>query len=578
METLKQKSAKASRIREATVPFPGAVLCLTCAALLCVSCAHFAPKPRGTDTVPVPETFTLYENTAPAPDRWWAIFESDELNRLMDAALAGNLTLQQIYARLDQAEQVARQVGALRWPDLNFNTDLSTTRRRIDAGDADFWNLDVAERKVNALGVVVGESGPSDGDLNATLRDIRSRLEAAQVVLAGPPDTSRTVTTRSYRFGLGTGFEVDLWGRLRAAHRAARLDFAASQEDVYAAMLSLSGTVVRQWLDIVAYRQELDLVRQQLELNKTALDLMTYRYRNGLATALDVFQQRQIVAQTETLLPPLEAGLQSAEHELAVLLGLPPQTDLDITAKALPDAGPLPEPGLPADLLARRPDVRAAGLSLNTADWRVAAARADRLPALRLTASASYGAEEWALVFDNWMATMAASLTGPIFDAGRRKAEVNRARAVAGERLAVYQARVLQSVKEVENALVQETKQAEHIEALKRQLEAVRASHRQAQDRYRKGLIDYLPVLSALTEIQVLERRLVQAEHARLERQAQLCVALGGAWMEEEYAERRDASAADDHGLLRFIRRAAAKEHEEDSYNKPEDMQEQEFP
>jgi outer membrane protein TolC len=192
--------------------------------------------------------------------------------------------------------------------------------------------------------------------------------------------------------------------------------------------------------------------------------------------------------------------------------------------------------------LARRPDVRAAGLDLQAADWRFAAARADRLPSLRLTASASYGADSWALLFDNWAATLAGSLTGPIFDAGRRKAEVERTRAVAGESLARYQERVLVSVKEVENALLQETKQGEYIGALKRALEAVRASYEQAQQRYRKGLNDYLPVLSALTQLQVLERRLVIAEFDRLGDRVSLCLALGGSWMTDTLAATEESN------------------------------------
>ncbi|HQH67056.1 MAG TPA: TolC family protein, partial [Candidatus Hydrogenedentes bacterium] len=211
-----------------------------------------------------------------------------------------------------------------------------------------------------------------------------------------------------------------------------------------------------------------------------------------------VYQQRQIVAGTESLLPPLEAALQTTLHELAVLLGQEPRTELGMVLAALPEVGPLPEPGLPAELLARRPDIRAAGLRLRSADWRVSVARADRLPALRLTGSASYGADDWDLVFDNWAATLAAGVTGPIFDAGQRKAEVERARAVVDERLAAYRESVLIAAKEVETALFEEVKQVEYIEALNRELDAVRNAHEQALLRYRKGSNDYLPVVSAL--------------------------------------------------------------------------------
>ncbi|HIJ74413.1 MAG TPA: TolC family protein, partial [Candidatus Hydrogenedentes bacterium] len=145
-----------------------------------------------------------------------------------------------------------------------------------------------------------------------------------------------------------------------------------------------------------------------------------------------------------------------------------------------------------------------------------------------------YGAEEWDLVFDNWMANLAGSLTGPIFDAGRRKAEIERTRAMAAERLAAYKETVAVAVREVEDALVRETKQRGYLDALRAQLAAAQASYNEALDRYRKGLNDYLPVLSALTAVQILERTLVQAEHDLLVYRVQLHLALGGAWMQQK--------------------------------------------
>jgi outer membrane protein, multidrug efflux system len=512
--------------------------------LFVVSCARFAPENQILSESNAPDAFTLYEETAPVPDRWWELFESEELDRLVDQALEDNLSLQQIYARMTQAEMLARQAGALRWPTLDTTSTISSTVRHLDTGEAPLSDLELLNRNLTAVNTLIGGAPAAGADAATVLRSVQSRLRAADTLMTSPPSSSTTTTTHSYRFGLASGFEVDLWGRLHAAHEAARLEYAATQEDAYAAMLSLSGSVVRQWLAVAAQRQELELIREQRVLNKTTLELMELRYRNGLATALDVFQQRQIVAQTESLIPPLESSIQVNLHELAVLLGKAPREELDLGANALPGLGPLPAPGLPADLLAYRPDVQAAGLQLQTAQWRIAAARANRLPALRLTGSASYGAEEWSLVFDNWMASLAGSLTGPIFDAGQRKAEVERTRAVAEERLARYRERVLQSVKEVENGLLRESKQAEYIEALRRELEVARTSHQQAEERYRKGLNDYLPVLSALTQIQVLERRLVQAEYARHEQRVVLCVALGGTWMKGDLDHRRQQAPA----------------------------------
>ncbi len=507
--------------------------CLAVSALT-VSCARFTPPERGADAVLVPDAFTLYDDVRATPDRWWESFDSEELNRLVEQALVDNLTLQQVYARLVQAEMVAIQAGAPRFPSVEYSGDASIGRRRVDTGQGPD-RLEVLNEKITAWNQLAGTGAIPPANLLEALQDTRTALQAANTLFADTSPSHNISTVRSYRFGLGSSFEVDLWGRVESQYEAALSDLEATREDVYGAMLSLSAIVVREWLTAVAQHQAIALVEKQLELNKTTQDLIELRFRNGLATALDVYQQRQIVAETESILPPLEAALRTTLHELAVLLGRLPREDLGIGTAILPEIGELPDPGLPAELLANRPDVRAAGLRLRSADWRVNVAKADRLPALRLTGSASYGADEWDLVFNNWVATLAAGVTGPVFDAGRRKAEVERTRAVVDERLSGYREQVLEAAKEVENAMFEEVKQLEYIEALERQLDAARNAHEQALLRYRKGLNDYLPVVSALSQLQVAERRLVQAELARLDQRVRLCVALGGSWMAPAY-------------------------------------------
>jgi len=545
-------------------------LAAACLVLALAGCITFAPHDRAAPADVVPDQFSLYDTASPAPERWWESFGSEELNGIVEEALTGNLTLQQMYARLEQAGMVARQARSGLWPALDASSSASVTRQHTDTGDPSV-TIDTLTQKLNAINTLVnntasglnmltgitggagngGDADADDGDANADvaalltdavggletlasgLRTSRSSLQALQTLFAKPASTEMTFTTEAYKLGLEASYEVDLWGRIRSDHKSAILDYQASIGDVYAGMLSLSGSIVLQWCNVVAYQQQLALVRDQIAFNETTEELIELRFLKGQATALDVLQQRQILAQTEALIPPLESGLRTAKHELAVLLGRPPVVDLGIEGDELPTLGTLPEPGLPADLLANRPDVLAAGLRLRSADWQVSAARADRLPSLRLTASASYGADEWDLLFDNWMASLAGSVTGPIFDAGRRKAEVMRTRAVVDERLAAYREAVLDAVKEVENAMFQETKQAEYIEALERQIDTARASYEQAEVYYRKGVNDYLPVLSALSQLQVLERTRVQAQLNNLGYRIQLHLALGGEWMKD---------------------------------------------
>ncbi len=208
-------------------------------------------------------------------------------------------------------------------------------------------------------------------------------------------------------------------------------------------------------------------------------------------------------------------------------LGKPPLTDIDIDRSELPQPPALPPTGLPADLLAARPDVRSAGLQLQAADWQIAAARAARLPALSLKAGARYGQGDFDVLFSNWLLTLSANLTAPLLDGGRRAAEVDRSRALADENLAAYYNTVLTAVKEVEDALISEAKQKEHIEGLQKVVASARRALEEAGVRYRNGLNDYLPVLTQLLTVQGLERDLIRRQADLLAARVQTLPCLG---------------------------------------------------
>lgn len=453
------------------------LLCLGSLLYLCfllTACAPFTPDHREAPGDILPETFSLFGEPSPTPDRWWRSFASAELDALVEEALEENLSLSAAWARFAQARALARQTGADLWPQITAEADAGVRRRHTDG------------------------TGTSDSE--------------------------------NYALGLFSSYEVDLWGRVRAARSSASLNEAASREDLNTAAMTLAANVVERWVEIIASRRQLQLLNEQLEVNTTFLGLVELRFEKGIVSALDVYQQRQAVAAVEAEIPLVEASEQLLRHELALLLGKPAATVFEIRQTELPLPPSLPDLGLPADLLAARPDVRAAGLRLQAADWQVAEARANRLPALRLTAGASYDADALDLLFDNWLLNLAANLTAPIFDGGRRAAVVERQSAVVAENLARYRETVLTAVKEVEDALVRESKQRAHLAALQRQIDVAGKALDQAVDRYRKGLNDYLPVLTQLGSTQRLARDLITRQTALIRYRIALHRALGGDW------------------------------------------------
>ena len=441
------------------------------------SCAHPVIRETADPAIAIPDSWPLFQGAAPVPDRWWEAFGSEELNRLVQLALEGSLDLRQAFFRLEQARALVVRGGASRYPELDLEARASENWKETDTG---------------------------------------------------------THKSRSRDLSLAGSYEVDLWGRVRSEHLKAILEMEASREEMSTAAMTLASEVTLKWLEMISVRRQLDVARAQLETNRTILDLMRLRYLKGMATALDIYQQRQAVAETEAFFPLLEGRMQTLLDGMAVLVGKPPRFDLGLAACSLPDPGPLPDAGIPADLLSKRPDVRAAGMRLRAAEGQADAARAARLPALNLTASTGYSSPLLSALFDNWLATLAASLTMPLFQAGVLEAEAERQERIADERLAAYGQRVLSAVREVEGAMTMEAEQARYIEALEKQLEVSRDGYREALSRYRKGLSDYLPVLTALSGTQRLERSLVAARFEHLSYRVALSRALGGYWMEEE--------------------------------------------
>ncbi len=444
------------------------------------SCSPYKPSVMPDAAGDIPGAYSLYGGEPDRSSPWWQSVGSPELSRLIDTALSGSFTLKEAWARLQQARSLAVQAGAARYPDLAATGSVEYSRRRSE----------------NSFDDSFGSFGEE-----------------------------------SYAAGLVSSYELDLWGRIRSQQEAARITVDATRADLQTASITVAAEVADRWVRIVSQRLQKQLLEKQLANNLIFLDLIELRFRKAMVSALDVYQQKQVVENVRARIPLVEAETQLLMHELAVLLGRPPRTDLSLTQTDMPVVGRLPSVGLPADLLANRPDVRAAGMRLKAAEWQVAAARANRLPALRFTAGAQYGRSDLDLLFDTWLLSLAANLTAPIFDGGRRAAEVDQARAQADERLWFYRQAVLTGVKEVEDALESETRQREHISGLESVMTAARKGLKEAIQRYRRGLSDYLPVLTQLIAVQDLERDLIRQQETLVRYRIGLHRALGGGWI-----------------------------------------------
>jgi outer membrane protein, multidrug efflux system len=408
---------------------------------------------------------------------WWTQISDSRMQGLIKSALSQNYDIRKAWTRLSQTDALLSQTNAALFPEIVGNGDMTRSRSVAQQG--------------------------AFGD---------------QVFL----------NTR-YNLNLSTSYEIDIWGKSLSLQRAAIGDRDASRFDVEATALTIAGQVAETWARILEQRSQIDLLQRQLKTNETFLELTELRFNQARNTAVDVLQQRQQVASSKTQIPLAQSRLLVLEHQLNLLRGQVPSAPVPRGA-AFPRLNDVPKLGLPGDLLTMRPDVKAAQLRLVAADHRIAAKVAERLPALRLNASAGYQSFDLSTLFANMIASAGAGLTAPLFDAGRRKNAVEQQRFIAKERLQDFAQVTLTALKEVEDALGQERFQIRHITELEAQLGFARQALEKAKERYANGLSEYLLVLTSLQSVQRLEQSMFSAKRDRFLYRIQLYRALGGSW------------------------------------------------
>jgi len=428
--------------------------------------------------------------------KWWEQFDSSCLDRLVECALTRNLSLKESWWRIVQACADVRIANAARYPEIT--TTLSAFHIRNSGG---------------ATGIATGGTGG---------------------VIAGEGSGGISTAADAFTFYLlstSLTYEVDLWKKIDSQLKAACNEMYATREDWEAAAWMLSGTVTELWFTILEQSTLLKVIDHQIEVSRTQLELIELRYSVAESSALDVYQQRLQLQQTMAQRPPVQSLLETSINQMGVLLGFPPE-DFDYGCKeSLVELPPFPKIGSPADLLAQRPDLRAVHRRLVAADYQVAVAIAERFPRLDLSISYDFEAMNLKNLFEEKVSEIIGMLFFPLFDAGRRRAQVLKKRAIVCELLNSYGQTFLQAILEVEDALVQEKAQLKLLELLDEQLKTAKTNLEQAQWRYLNGLNDYLTVIAAIQSVQDLERRIVSEKKQLLVFRSRLYRALGGPYL-----------------------------------------------
>jgi multidrug efflux system outer membrane protein len=331
---------------------------------------------------------------------------------------------------------------------------------------------------------------------------------------------------------LAASYELDFWGKNRAARDAARALAVASRYDRETVALTVISSVATTYLQALELRERIEVAEQNLENGQKILKGLSFQQQVGTATGLDVAQQETAVALLNAAIPPLKEQFRQTVYALAVLIGKTPET-VDVTAGTLNDLK-VPEvvAGLPSELLARRPDVAEAEQQLISANADIGVARAELFPSIELTASGGYESGVLSSLVNpaNRVWGVSAGLTQPIFHGGALRGQLAFSKARYTELLTTYHKTVLTALSNVEGALVaarqtaeQETRQADAVAKARRAYEF-------AQAQMAAGTINVLTVLNTENALFSAKDTLVQVQYSHLQALVDLYTALGGGW------------------------------------------------
>lgn len=331
-------------------------------------------------------------------------------------------------------------------------------------------------------------------------------------------------------------WEIDIWGRIRRSNEAGRADLFAREENRRAIMLQLVSSVAQSYFDLRQFDMQLDIAKRTLKSWEESVKIAQARLRQGVIAKLDADQFEAERANAAARAAELERQMIQKENEISVLLGRAPHSIARgqiLTDQVMPPQVP---PGLPSELLQRRPDVVQAEQELHAATARIGMAKADRFPKLSLTALFGYANPQLSELIkgggrrDGQFYVGGGNLTGPIIGAQILGFQQEAVEAQAREAMAAYEQSVLVAFREVEDALVAVQTADTQRKAQGEQVAALRSALRLASLRYNGGLANYLDVLIAQRNLFDAELALTSTHRLHLVSIVQLYKALGGGW------------------------------------------------
>ena len=449
------------------------ISCLTAGFLLfAAGCAKHETQQQ--DIQPIPG-LTQEKELLPISEPWWKDFADPELNKLIDQALQDNFSLQAAHERLEASGHALTRERAELYPELDSEAAFS-------------WRDD----------------------------DVGS-------------NTMRDRDTINFSYDVTASYEVDLWGRIAAEADAYGYEYQATKAELQTAGVTLAANVAQAWYEILEARKQKKLQQEQLQAEQELLSLLQTRFSQGQIRLAEVQQQKRKVAAARSNSAQTAARLKTLKHELAVLLGEEPGQINDLQQKDLPEPSAPPD-HLQMAFIQQRPDVRSAFFEIKEQDSQVARAIAERYPRMNLSLSGMTQSDNLPDLFSSWAGQFTAGIAGPLLDAGRRQAEVDRHQAIKSQKIYDYGQVVLTALQEAQDALALEKARRERLQNYNQEYQLARESHQQALARYQHGSINYSEVIAEQLQMLQAKQNLVTTRQELITSRIELYRTLSGGW------------------------------------------------
>jgi NodT family efflux transporter outer membrane factor (OMF) lipoprotein len=489
-------------------------------ALTAAGCS--TPNPKALDRpgdVPVAFTAPVVKEAPIWPEAgWWANFKAPELPALEDTAAKENLDIAAAAAQVLQAEATDGVAFSALLPTLSASTGVTRDGSHRAVTSYAIVPVSPTSTGTGTAGTVGGATttGTSTGNIVGTTNSIGT-------------------TANDFTAGLSATYGFDLWGLSQDRLRQARESLRAARYAETAVGLTTAASIANEYFTILSFRERITITRQNIDAANRIMAVTQAKVTNGVASNLDLAQQQSTVAAQQATLPGLIESEREARYALAILLGRAPE-GFDVQAQNLDGIiSPTTRPGLPSEVLLRRPDVAQAEGNLYAAHANVDAARAAFFPAIGLTGSAGYAsaAIDGLINPANFAWSIGASLVQTIFDGGKLKAQDDLALAQQMQLIATYRKTVFSAFSDVETSLGQASADSDQLVALTEEVRASAEAFRISELQYREGTIDILSLLTTQQTLFNAENLLVQTKLARLEADVSVYRSLGGGWTQQ---------------------------------------------